>query len=120
MWGGAQSVFRILECSFADGRKASADSSLKRGIGVIPHGLTHDQQGVGYSGRKVGVEDDQPLRCNIDRSVKKTAVFLTGHGRLTRSAQILASIGKQTRSRNQRQVRKPSHGFLYDSRRHEG
>ncbi len=48
-------------------------------------------------------------------TVKETAVFLTGYDRSPRPTQLLASIGKETQSRNQRQVRKPSHGFLYDS-----
>jgi hypothetical protein len=52
--------------------------------------------------------------------VNQMAVFFTSYGRLARSTRIRASIGEQTQSRNQRQVRKPGHGFLYDSQRHGG
>jgi hypothetical protein len=52
--------------------------------------------------------------------INQTAVFFTSYGRLPRPTQITACIGKETRSRNQRQVRKPGHGFLYESRRYKG
>ena len=48
--------------------------------------------------------------------INQTAVFFTGYGRLARPTQILTSIGKETRSRNQRQIMRPSHGFLYACR----
>jgi hypothetical protein len=81
-------------------------------VALVALGAVSQTHGFAIRGSLI-VGESISLRASA--VINQTAVLFTGYDSLSRPTEILASIGKETQSRNQRQVRRPGHGFLYDS-----
>jgi hypothetical protein len=96
-----------------DGKELEASIDFRNGQRCSISGAFNQSDGFVTRGSVIGAES---ISSRASAVINQRAVFFTCHSTLPRLTEILGAIGKETLSRNQRQVRKPGHGFLYDWR----